>query len=46
VAAHIHPDNTPSQAVAAHLGLMETGCSDDDGEAIWETVWPNHPAAH
>ncbi len=33
--AHIHPDHTASNAVAANLDLRPTGQVDDDGEMIW-----------
>ena len=33
--AHIHPDHSASQAIAAKLGLQPTGQHDDDGEMIW-----------
>jgi RimJ/RimL family protein N-acetyltransferase len=36
--AHIHPDHTASEAIAAKLGLRPTGQVDDDGEMIW-TSW-------
>ncbi len=36
--AHIHPDHTASQRVAARLGLELTDRVDDDGEQIWSTA--------
>ncbi len=34
--AHIHPDHSASQAIAARLELQPTRRLDDDGEMIWE----------
>ena len=38
LSAHIHPDHTPSKAVAGKLGLHPTGKLDHDheGEMIWK----------
>ena len=35
--AHIHPDHIASAAVAATLGLRDTGEIDGDGESIWRS---------
>ncbi len=34
--AHIHPDHSASNRIAARLGLQPTGQLDDDGEMLWE----------
>lgn len=34
--AHIHPDHSASQAIAARLGLQPSGELDDEGEMIWQ----------
>jgi RimJ/RimL family protein N-acetyltransferase len=34
--AHIHPDHAASGKVAAALGMLPTGATDAEGEAIWE----------
>lgn len=35
VVATVHPDNRPSAAVAARLGLRATGETTGDGETVW-----------
>lgn len=35
VVATVHPDNRPSAAVAAGIGLRRTGETADDGEEVW-----------
>ena len=36
--AHIRSDHAASQAVAANLGLTNTGTLDQDGEQIWQSM--------
>ncbi|TDC41117.1 N-acetyltransferase [Actinomadura sp. KC345] len=43
IVATIHPDNRPSAAVAAKLGLRRTGETTNEGEDVWRLPHGAHP---